>query len=79
MEHDHELLQPQVISTWMPNGVGSMAGNRVIFAETQVFSRQKQNGLFLNRVVRVPYHVQYTSKRCIADRIIYRRTENHIS
>lgn len=36
MDHDHELLKPQVISTWMPNGVGSMPGKRVIFAETQV-------------------------------------------
>lgn len=36
MDHDHELLKPQVISTWMPNAVGSMANKRVIFAETQV-------------------------------------------
>lgn len=35
-DHDHELLKPQVISTWMPNGVGSLPGKRVIFAETQV-------------------------------------------
>lgn len=34
--HDHELLKPQLISTWMPNGVGSMPGKRTIFAETQV-------------------------------------------
>lgn len=34
--HDHELLKPQLISTWMPNGVGSLPGRRVIFAETQV-------------------------------------------
>lgn len=36
LEHDHELLKPQLISTWMPNGVGSMPGKRTIFAETQV-------------------------------------------
>lgn len=36
LEHDHELLRPQLIGTWMPNGVGSMPGRRVIFAETQV-------------------------------------------
>lgn len=35
-DHDHELLKPQLISTWMPNGVGAMPGRRVIFAETQV-------------------------------------------
>lgn len=36
MEHDHEELKPQLISTWMPNGIGAMPGKRVIFAETQV-------------------------------------------
>lgn len=36
MDHDHEKLRPQLISTWMPNGVGAMPGKRVIFAETQV-------------------------------------------
>lgn len=36
MDHDHELLKPQVISTWMPSGVGSKPGKRTIFAETQV-------------------------------------------
>lgn len=35
-DHDHELLRPQLISTWMPNGVGSMPGKRVVFSETQV-------------------------------------------
>lgn len=35
-DHDHELLKPQVISTWMPSGVGSKPGKRTIFAETQV-------------------------------------------
>lgn len=38
MDHDHEKLKPQLISTWMPNGVGAMPGKRVIFAETQVSS-----------------------------------------
>lgn len=36
LDHDHELLKPQLISTWMPNGVGSMPGKRAIFSETQV-------------------------------------------
>lgn len=36
LDHDHALLKPQVISTWMPSGVGSKPGKRVIFAETQV-------------------------------------------
>ena len=36
MAHDHEELKPQLISTWMPNGLGAMPGKRVIFAETQV-------------------------------------------
>lgn len=35
-DHDHELLKPQLISTWMPNGVGAMPGRRMVFAETQV-------------------------------------------
>ncbi|XP_055616662.1 teneurin-a isoform X3 [Toxorhynchites rutilus septentrionalis] len=36
LEHEHELLKPQLTSTWMPNGVGSMPGKSVIFAETQI-------------------------------------------
>lgn len=36
LDHAHELLKPQVISTWMPAGVGSKPGKRTIFAETQV-------------------------------------------
>jgi hypothetical protein len=36
LDHDHELLKPQLTSTWMPNGVGSMVGHSVVFAETQV-------------------------------------------
>lgn len=36
LDHDHELLKPHIISTWMPSGVGSLPGKRVIFAETQV-------------------------------------------
>lgn len=35
-DHDHEQLKPQLISTWMPNGVGAMPGKRIVFAETQV-------------------------------------------
>lgn len=40
MEHDHDQLKPQIISTWMPTGYGSKPGKRVIFAETQVSSSQ---------------------------------------
>ncbi|XP_055298190.1 teneurin-a isoform X3 [Sitodiplosis mosellana] len=36
LDHAHELLKPQVISTWMPAGVGSKPGKRTIFAETQI-------------------------------------------
>lgn len=35
-DHNHELLQPTLTSTWMPNAVGSMAGRSAIFAENQV-------------------------------------------
>lgn len=38
LDHAHDLLKPQVISTWMPTGVGSKPGQRTIFAETQVCS-----------------------------------------
>ncbi|XP_011183401.2 teneurin-a isoform X2 [Zeugodacus cucurbitae] len=42
VEHDHEELKPQLISTWMPNGVGAMPGKRVIFAETQIVQESIQ-------------------------------------
>ncbi|XP_046803493.1 teneurin-a isoform X2 [Lucilia cuprina] len=42
MEHDHEELKPQLISTWMPNGIGAMSGKRVIFAETQIVQESIQ-------------------------------------
>lgn len=35
-DHDHELLKPQLTNTWMPNAVGEMPGQSIIFAETQV-------------------------------------------
>jgi hypothetical protein len=35
-EHNYEMLQPHITSTWMPNAIGSMPGRSVIFAETQV-------------------------------------------
>ncbi|XP_055911433.1 teneurin-a isoform X2 [Eupeodes corollae] len=40
--HDHEQLKPQLISTWMPNGVGAMPGKRVVFAETQIVQESIQ-------------------------------------
>ncbi|XP_055682330.1 teneurin-a isoform X2 [Lutzomyia longipalpis] len=42
LEHDHELLKPQLFGTWMPNGVGAMAGHRNIFAETQIVQESVQ-------------------------------------
>ncbi|XP_055389787.1 teneurin-a isoform X2 [Condylostylus longicornis] len=42
IDHDHEQLKPQLISTWMPNGVGAMPGKRVIFAETQIVQESIQ-------------------------------------
>lgn len=47
MEHDHEELKPQLISTWMPNGIGAMPGKRVIFAETQVCMINNVNFTFI--------------------------------
>ncbi|EAT34453.1 AAEL013308-PA, partial [Aedes aegypti] len=42
LEHDHELLRPQLTSTWMPNGVGSVPGKSIIFAETQIIQESIQ-------------------------------------
>ncbi|XP_055602719.1 teneurin-a [Uranotaenia lowii] len=42
LEHDHELLKPQLTSTWMPNGVGSVSGKSIIFAETQIVQESIQ-------------------------------------
>lgn len=36
LDHDNTLLVPVVLSTWMPEKVGGMAGKSLIFAETQV-------------------------------------------
>jgi hypothetical protein len=38
MDHDHEMLHPVVMSTWMPDKVGGMPGKSLVFAETQVSS-----------------------------------------
>ncbi|XP_033329180.2 teneurin-a transmembrane protein isoform X3 [Megalopta genalis] len=36
LEHDHELLRPIIISTWMPEKVGGLPGKSVVFAESQI-------------------------------------------
>lgn len=36
MDHDHETLRPIIVETWMPEKVGGLAGESLIFAETQV-------------------------------------------
>ena len=36
VDHNHELLKPQMTGTWMPNAVGSMPGTSSVLAETQV-------------------------------------------
>lgn len=36
LEHDHETLRPIIVSTWMPEKVGGLAGKSLVFAETQV-------------------------------------------
>jgi len=35
-EHDHNLMRPVVVSTWMPDKVGGAPGQSVAFSETQV-------------------------------------------
>lgn len=38
LDHDYDLLKPQLISTWMPNSVGALPGKRAIFTESQVWN-----------------------------------------
>lgn len=35
-EHDHRLMRPIVVSTWMPEKVGGAPGRSRVFSETQV-------------------------------------------
>jgi hypothetical protein len=35
-EHDHRLMRPVVVSTWMPEKVGGEPGRSRVFSETQV-------------------------------------------
>lgn len=37
LEHDHELLRPIIVSTWMPEKVGGLPGKSLVFAESQVY------------------------------------------
>lgn len=61
MDHDHEKLKPQLISTWMPNGVGAMPGKRVIFAETQVSASNYPVSLPLSLCLPSPYTISPSS------------------
>lgn len=36
LEHDHEILRPVIVSTWMPEKVGGLLGKSLVFAESQV-------------------------------------------
>ncbi|XP_050491043.1 teneurin-a isoform X4 [Bombus huntii] len=36
LEHDHELLRPIIVSTWMPEKVGDLPGKSLVFAESQI-------------------------------------------
>ncbi|XP_076628800.1 teneurin-a transmembrane protein isoform X10 [Colletes latitarsis] len=36
LEHDHELLRPIIVSTWMPEKVGGLPGKSLVFAESQI-------------------------------------------
>lgn len=36
LEHDHEILRPIIVSTWMPEKVGGLPGKSLVFAESQV-------------------------------------------
>lgn len=35
-EHDHRLMRPVVVSTWMPDKVGGVPARSTVFSETQV-------------------------------------------
>lgn len=39
LEHDHEILRPIIVSTWMPEKVGGLPGKSLVFAESQVILR----------------------------------------
>ncbi|XP_023702268.1 teneurin-a isoform X2 [Cryptotermes secundus] len=56
MDHDHEMLHPVVMSTWMPDKVGGMPGKSLVFAETQI----------LQESIRIPgssLHLMYQSSQ----------------
>lgn len=36
LEHDHELLRPIIVSTWMPEKLGDLPGKSLVFTESQV-------------------------------------------
>ncbi|XP_068081732.1 teneurin-a [Anabrus simplex] len=56
LDHDHELLRPIVLSTWMPEKVGGVPGRSLVFAETQI----------LQESIRIPgsaLHLMYQSSQ----------------
>ncbi|XP_049862885.1 teneurin-a isoform X3 [Schistocerca gregaria] len=56
LDHDHELLRPVVMSTWMPEKVGGIPGRSLVFAETQI----------LQESIRIPgsgLHLVYRSSQ----------------
>nr|CAD7424065.1 unnamed protein product [Timema monikensis] len=42
LDHDHELLRPVIMSTWMPEKVGAMPGRCLVLAETQILQESIQ-------------------------------------
>ncbi|XP_043269073.1 teneurin-a isoform X3 [Venturia canescens] len=36
LEHDYEMLRPIIVSTWMPEKVGGLPGESLVFAESQI-------------------------------------------
>lgn len=52
LEHDHEILRPVIVSTWMPEKVGGLPGKSLVFAESQVnlFFENDYNAVELTRI-----------------------------
>ncbi|XP_054267852.1 teneurin-a-like isoform X4 [Macrosteles quadrilineatus] len=73
LDHDNTLLVPVVLSTWMPEKVGGMAGKSLIFAETQM----------LQESIRIPgsgLHLMYRSSLASGylSRVVMRLTHSLI-
>ncbi|PSN55675.1 Teneurin-a [Blattella germanica] len=73
MDHDHEMLHPIVMSTWMPDKIGGMPGKSLVFAETQI----------LQESIRIPgssLHLMYQSSQApgYLSTVLMRLTHNTI-